>query len=89
MDGYRKGRDWARTIGTVLVIMGVCVWGVFVIERYILKMDVNSLQFLAYHLAGVIPGTVLRHHKFFIGLVKKHVRNRTVSTLNSIFTSKF
>jgi hypothetical protein len=74
MSGYRKGRDWVRTIGTVLVIMGVSVWGVYVIERYVLIMDVHSLQFLAYHLAGVIPGTLLRHHRFFIGLVKKTVK---------------
>jgi len=71
MEPNRKERDWARTIGTVLVIMGVSVWGVYAIERYVLKMDVHSLQFLAYHLAGVIPGSLLRHHKFFVGLVKK------------------
>jgi len=70
MSGYRKGIDWVRTIGTVLVIMGVSVWGVYVIERYVLNMDVQSLQFLAYHLAGVIPGTLLRHHRFFKSLVK-------------------
>lgn len=73
MSGYRKGRDWVRAIGTVLVIMGVSVWGIYVITRYVLNLDVQLLQFLAYHLAGVIPGTLLRHHRFFIGLVKKTV----------------
>ena len=75
MSGDRKGRDWIRTIGTGLVIMGVSVWGVYAIERYLLKMDVYSLHFLAYHLAGVIPGTLLRHHKFFAGLIKKTVKS--------------
>jgi hypothetical protein len=71
LETNRKERDWVRTIGNVLVIMGVSVWGVYVIERYVFNIDVHSLQFLAYHLAGVIPGSLLRHHRFFIGLVKK------------------
>ena len=71
MNGDRKGMDWVRTIGTVLVIMGVSVWGVYAIARYFLNMDVQPLQFLAYHLAGVIPGSLLRHHRFFKGLIKR------------------
>jgi hypothetical protein len=74
LEPNRNKRDWLRIIGTVLVIMGVSVWGVYAIERYVLKMDVHSVQFLAYHLAGVIPGSLLRHHKFFLGLVKKTVK---------------
>ena len=71
MSSGAKERDWIRTIGTLLVIMGVAVWGVYAIERYFLKIDVHSMQFLAYHLAGVIPGSLLRHHRFFKGLLKK------------------
>jgi hypothetical protein len=71
MNGDRKRRDWVRTIGTVLVIMGVSVWGVYAIERYFLNMDVQPLQFLTYHLAGVIPGSLLRHHRFFKELIKR------------------
>ena len=74
MEPNRKERDWLRTIGTVLVIMGVSVWGVYAIERYVLKMDIHSMHFLAYHLAGVIPGSLLRHHKFLVGLVRKPVK---------------
>jgi len=74
MSSDTKERDWVRTMGTVLVIMGVSVWGVYAIERYVLKMDVNSLNFLICHLAGVIPGSLLRHHSFFVGLLKKTLK---------------
>ena len=71
MSDDRKRRDWLQVVGTVLVIIGVSVWGVYIIERYVLNLDVTVRQFLFYHLAGVIPGMLLRHHRFFISLVKK------------------
>lgn len=71
MSDDRKGRDWLHVFGTVLVIMGISVWGVYVIERYFLNIDVTGRQFLSYHLAAVIPGMLLRHHRFLISLVKK------------------
>jgi hypothetical protein len=71
MSSGAKERDWKRTIGTLLVIIGVTVWVVYAIERYFLSMDVHPWQFLPYHLAGVIPGSLLRHHRFFKRLLKK------------------
>jgi hypothetical protein len=74
MSGGAKERDWTRTIGTLLVIVGVSVWGAYALERYILNMDVHAWQFLPYHLAGVIPGSLLRHHRFFKKLLKKSLK---------------
>jgi hypothetical protein len=62
-------------MGTVLIILGVSVWGVYAVLRYILDISVNGRDFLAFHLAGVVPGALLRRHrsisKFYNRYVKK------------------
>jgi hypothetical protein len=67
----KEKKDRFRTTGTVLVIAGVAVWIVYVIVRYGMGYDVTGRQFLPYHLAGVVPGAVLRRHQFFGGLVRR------------------
>lgn len=67
--GNAKEKDSIRTLGTVLVVAGVAVWVVYAIVRYLLGWDVTGRQFLPYHLVGVVPGAVLRRHRFFRGLI--------------------
>ena len=67
----KEKKDRLRTTGTILVIAGVAVWVVYAVVRYGMGYDVTGRQFLPYHLAGVVPGTVLRRHQFFGGLVKR------------------
>ena len=67
--GTDKEKDSIKTLGTVLVVAGVAVWVVYAVVRYLLGWDVTGRQFLPYHLAGVVPGAVLRRHRFFRGLI--------------------
>jgi hypothetical protein len=69
MDEKRK--DNLTRWGTVLVVLGVAVWGVYAVGRWGLGWDVTGRQFLPYHLAGVIPGMILRRRKFFCRLFKR------------------
>jgi len=64
-------RDWLQVTGAVLVILGLGVWGVYVIERYFLHMDVTDRQFLPFHLITIIPGMILWQHRFLTNLIKK------------------
>lgn len=64
-------RDWMQVVGALLVILGLGVWGVYVVERYLLNWDVTESQFLPYHLAAVIPGMLLWQHRFLRGLIQK------------------
>ncbi len=54
-----------RTTGTVLVCLGVGIWAVYAVGRYLLGWDITDRQFLPYHLATILPGMVLRYHRFF------------------------
>lgn len=65
-----KPKDRLTTLGTVLVILGVAVWGVYAVGRWGLGWQVTGRQFLPYHLAGVIPGMILRRRVWFLGLLK-------------------
>jgi radical SAM superfamily enzyme YgiQ (UPF0313 family) len=58
-------RDRVRTTGTILVGLGVSMWIVYALGRYLLGWDVTDRQFLPYHLATILPGMVLRYHCFF------------------------
>lgn len=50
-----------KRLGTVLIFIGVSIWGVYAAEKYLIGWDVSIRQFLPYHLAAMIPGMVLRH----------------------------
>jgi hypothetical protein len=64
-------RDRIRILGAVLIILGVAVWGAYAVMRFGMDLDVTGRQFLLYHLAGVVPGVILRRHHFFRSLVKR------------------
>ena len=64
-------RDRVQIVGAVLVILGLSVWGVYVVERYFLNMDVTDREFLPYHLITIIPGMILWQHRLLRNLVKK------------------
>ena len=53
-------RDRIEKAGTVLVILGVFAWVVYAVTRWGIGRDVAAHQYLLFHLAGVIPGSILR-----------------------------
>jgi hypothetical protein len=65
-----KPKDRLTTLGTVLVILGVVVWGVYAAARWGLGWQVTGRQFLPYHLAGVVPGMLLRRRRWLQGLLR-------------------
>jgi len=66
-----KDRDWLTTLGTALVVVGVAVWGAYALVRWGLRWEVTGRQFLPYHLAGVIPGMILRRRRLLHRLLKR------------------
>lgn len=70
------GRDWLKIVGTVLIIAGVSMWGVYAIGKYGLGWNVTDRDFLPYHLAIIIPGMLLRHHRFFFGSIRRLLSRR-------------
>ena len=56
----RTGRDGWTLLGTTLLWFGAAVWGVYAVVRYGLGNEVPAIRFLPFHLAGVIPGMLLR-----------------------------
>jgi hypothetical protein len=55
-------RDPIRLLGNTLLVLGVAVWGVYAIARFGMGWEVTARQVLPYHLAGVVPGVILRRH---------------------------
>jgi hypothetical protein len=70
-----RENDLLRRTGTLLIILGVSVWPVYGVLQYILDINFSGRGFLAFHLAGVVPGALLRRHqsisKFYNRYVKK------------------
>jgi hypothetical protein len=66
-----RERDLLNLLGTILIYAGVAVWGVYAVLRYGLDWDVTGRQALPYHLAGVVPGVILRRHRFFRGMIRR------------------
>ena len=64
-------KNLLTTLGTVLVILGVAVWGVYAAVRWGLEWDVTGREFLPYHLAGVVPGMILRRRRFFQAIIRR------------------
>jgi hypothetical protein len=64
-------KDRMERLGTVLIYEGVGVWLVYVVVRFALGTEVTGRQFLPYHLAGVVPGALLRRHRFLRRLTKR------------------
>ncbi|MFV9689762.1 MAG: hypothetical protein ACNY01_02210 [Desulfobacteria bacterium] len=64
-------RDILNTSGTIFLIAGVAVWVVYAFVRWGMGWNVTGRQFLPYHLAGVIPGMILRRRRFLRGIVRR------------------
>ena len=71
-----KKRDRIRDAGTVLVAIGIGMWGVYAVGKYGLGWNVTDRDFLPYHLAIIIPGMLLRHHRFFFGSIRRLLSRR-------------
>lgn len=67
----KNERDLLEILGTILLALGVGVWGAYAVLRFGMDWDVTARQFLPYHLAGVAPGMILKRHRFFRGIVKR------------------
>lgn len=65
MDVDRPATDRWRNVGNLLIALGVAVWVVYAVARWGLGMEVTVSRFLPFHLAGVVPGALLRHRHFF------------------------
>lgn len=72
-DSAKKGMDKIQDTGTALII-GVGMWGVYAVGKYLLGWDVTDRDFLPYHLLVIIPGMVLHHYRYFFGLGRKLFR---------------
>ena len=66
-----KGRDKIQDAGTILVVIGVSIWGVYAIGKYGFGWNVTDRDYLPYHLALIIPGMLLRYYRFYVTLVKR------------------
>ena len=64
-----------EAIGVMLVIVGLGMWGVYAVERYVLHMPVTDRQFMPYHLATVLPGMLLWQRRSLAGMIKKWFRH--------------
>ena len=54
-----------KTVSTVLLVLGVSVWGVYFLVQW-LGVDVTSIKpFLAAHLSGVLSGAAIKLYIFF------------------------
>ena len=54
--------------------MEEAVWMVYAVLHYGLGWKVTVLRFLPFHLAGVVPGMLLRHHRFFRRVLQSFLR---------------
>lgn len=50
-----------RRLGTVLLLIGGCVWIAYAVAKYLLGWNVSIRQFLPYHLVAVILGGGLKY----------------------------
>lgn len=66
----RKNQDRLTTLGSLLVFLGVGVWGVYAVMRWGLGRTVVLGDFLPYHLLGVVPGALLRHRRLLLRLFR-------------------
>lgn len=53
----------SQRLGRILILLGVAAWLPYFYLKYIENVEVGMLPFLAVHLSGVIPGSLLFRHK--------------------------
>jgi len=67
----KQEKDLLERLGTILILLGVAVWGVYAVLHYGMDSDAAARDFLPYHLAGVVPGVFLKRHRFFGSIVRR------------------
>jgi hypothetical protein len=67
----KRERDLLERLGTILIVIGVAVWGVYAVLHFGMDSDAAVRDFLPYHLAGVVPGVILKRHRFFGSIVRR------------------
>lgn len=67
----RKDRDWVQTLGTLLIGVGVSMWIIYAVGRYALGWNITDREFLPYHLVTILPGMILRYHRFFFEVLPR------------------
>lgn len=61
-------------LGRLLILVGVAAWVPYGIVKYGMDQEVVMYPFLAVHLLGVIPGSVLRREALLRRLLSRLVR---------------
>jgi hypothetical protein len=74
MDKSRNSDSWTNA-GNIAIALGAAVWLVYAFMRFALGKDVSAISFLPLHLAGVIPGMLLRRRRALMRLVGRFRRN--------------
>lgn len=69
-DPEGMNSDRVTTLGTCLILLGVSVWGVYAVCRWGFGWEVSGRHFLGFHLAGVIPGSILSRWRLLKRLFK-------------------
>jgi len=67
----KREKDLLERLGTILIVLGVAVWGVYAVLRFGMGSDAAGRDFLPYHLAGVVPGVILKRHRFFASVIRR------------------
>lgn len=67
----KRQKDLLERLGTILILLGVAVWGVYAVLRFGMGSGAAVRDFLPYHLAGVVPGLILKRHRFFGSMVRR------------------
>jgi hypothetical protein len=66
--------------GAVLLILGIAAWVVYYALRFLTPLAPPFGLFLAWHLAGVIPGSLLRGSKVVSWLRQTKLREKPAPT---------
>ena len=74
MFWWRGDRDLWDWSGNLLMAAGVAVWFVYAALRFGLGRPVEAGPFLPYHLAGVLPGMILRRRRQWRTLIRRLLR---------------
>lgn len=63
-------KDRLDLLAIALMVFGGAVWCAYAMMRWGLSMDLTARQFLPYHLAGVVPGLILKRRKMLFKIVR-------------------
>ncbi len=64
-----------RQLGAGLIVAGVLAWAAYAVLNYMVGLEIGAAPFLAWHLAGVIPGSYLFGGSL-IGQLARSLRRR-------------